>query len=55
LHAFKEEGEPRLPVPIAPNAIQEFIVGGAVLLEVEAQVEKRFTQHTGMTQEKGDQ
>src|SRR5271157_1184605 len=53
--SFQEEGEPRLPVPVPAHRIEQRVVGGAVLLEVEAQIQERLSENTGVTEQKCDQ
>ena len=55
LHPFQEERQPRLPVALAAHPVQELIVGRAILLEVEAQVEQGLAEDTGVAQEETDQ
>jgi hypothetical protein len=53
--AVEEEGHPGLPVAVAAHAVQEVVVGGAVLLEVQAQVEQRLAEGPGVTEQTRDQ
>ena len=54
-HAFQEESKPGFPVARASYVVQQVVVVASVLLEIEAQVQERFAQHTGLTQQQGDQ
>ena len=38
LHTIEKEGQPRLPIARPPDLVEQVVVAGAVLLEVEAQV-----------------
>ena len=48
-HASEEEVEPCLPVSFGPDSVEQVVVGGAVRLEVETQVEDGFTQRVRCT------
>ena len=53
--AAQEELEPGLPVAVVPHGVEQPVVLGPVLLEVEAQVEQRLAEHAGVAEEQRDQ
>jgi hypothetical protein len=53
--AIEEEVEPRFPLAAVSHAIEQPVVIVAVLLEIQAQVEQRLLQHSGVMQQKRDQ
>ena len=55
LHAFQEEVCPGFPVAMGANPVQQFVVHGPVLLEVEAEVQQRLGQEPALVQEHGNQ
>ncbi len=54
-HAFEEEVEPRLPVALAAHAVEQVVVGRAVPLQVEAEVEERLVQYRRATEHQRDE
>jgi hypothetical protein len=54
LHTFKEKAEPRFPISLAANSVEQSVVSRTVLLEIETQVKERFTQDTGMAEQESN-
>ena len=54
-HTFQEESQPGLPVSGAPGVVQEPVVGAPIVLEVQAEVQKRLPEEPGVAQHEGDQ
>lgn len=52
---FQEEVNPCFPVAVLADAIEQFVVAAAVLLEEQAQLEQRLLQHPGIDQHQHDQ
>ena len=51
----QEEFQPGLPLALRPHSVQQVVIGGPVLLEIEAQVEDWFAQHACGAQQKCDE
>lgn len=53
--AFEEKGQPCLPVAILAHGLEEFVVAGAVLLEIEGEVEQGVAEHAFGVEQKGNE
>src|SRR5262249_16667303 len=54
-HSFEKECQPCLPVAVVTHAVQEVVVGCAMLLQIETEIEKRLAQNAGVTEKERDQ
>ena len=54
-HALKKKGEPRLPVSLFPDLLQQAVVLASMCLEKKAEVEKRLLQNTLYAKKECDQ
>ena len=54
-YSLEKEVEPGLPVTGITHGVQQPVVLGPVLLEIQAQVKKWLPKHPVMMQKKGDQ
>jgi hypothetical protein len=48
LDTFQEKIDPGFPVAVLPDAVEQFVVAAAVLLEEKAQIEQRLLKHPGI-------
>ena len=55
LHAFQKEIHPRLPVARGADAVEEFVIRGAVFLQVEREVEERLGEQPAVVEQERDE
>ena len=54
-HALQEEPQPGFPITGAADVAQKLVVGAPIALEVQAEVQKRLPEQSGVAQHEGDQ
>jgi hypothetical protein len=54
-HAFEEENEPFLPVAFFADGLQELVIAGSVLFEIQGEVEQWVPEHAFGVEQEGDE
>jgi hypothetical protein len=48
LHAFEEKIHPRFPFALLADAVEEFVINGAVFLEIQGEVKQRLGEEAAV-------
>src|SRR5450830_931406 len=54
-HAVREEAEPRLPVAPCPDRLEQLVVTGAMLLQIQAEIEERLLENPLLPEKERDE
>ena len=54
-HTLQEEPQPGFPITGVPDVAQKLVVGAPIAFEVQAEVQKRLPEQSGVAQHEGDQ